>query len=57
MDREEKLTEVARIIERVREKLGSDYIPMADVRMYNHLMGELFGGKLGEDPELEEAKR
>lgn len=54
MNREEKLREMARIIKRLRDSLGDTYLPVADVRRYNHLMAELFG--LGEDPELQEAK-
>ena len=54
MNREEKLRELARITKRLRDNIGQEFLPAADVRRYNHLMGELF--EMGEDPELKEAK-
>lgn len=49
MNREEKLFELARITKRLRDLLGSEYLPAADVRRYNQLMTELF--YQGEDEE------
>ena len=50
MTREEKLTELARITKRLRDWLGSEYLPASDVRRYNKLMAELYG--IGDEPEL-----
>ena len=54
MNREEKLHELARTTKRLRDCLGSIYLPASDTRRYNHLMWELY--ELGEDLELQEAK-
>jgi hypothetical protein len=54
LTREEKLTELARITKRLRDYIGSTYLPSADTRRYNQLMAELYG--IGEDPEVQEAK-
>lgn len=56
MKREEKLSELARITVGIRNRIGSEYLPAADVRRYNQLMKELFGDMLGEDPEVQEGK-
>ena len=50
MTREEKLTELARITKRLRDWLGSEYLPASDVRRYNQLLAELYG--IGDEPEL-----
>ena len=51
MNRDEKTAELARITKRLRDRLGSEVLPEADTRRYNHLMYELYGDELTEDPE------
>ena len=52
MTREEKLTELARITKRLRDRLGSECLPAADVRRYNILLTKLYG--IGDEPEFDE---
>lgn len=57
MTKEERLTELARLINKLRNEclMGDRYLPMGDVRRYNQLVYELYGDELGEDPEILEA--
>ena len=43
MGRDEKVYELAELIDRLRGKIGFGYLPAADVRRYNQLMSELYG--------------
>ena len=54
MSREEKMAELARITKRLRDRLGSEYLPEADTRRYNHLMYELFRDELTNHAEIVE---
>lgn len=58
MTKEERLTELARLINKLRNEclMGDRYLPIGDVRRYNELVHALYGDELGEDPEIMEAK-
>ena len=54
MGRDEKVYELAELIDRLRGKIGFGYLPAADVRRYNQLMSELYdAGEYKEGQETE----
>ena len=55
MSREEKMAELARITKRLRDRLGSEYLPEADTRRYNHLMYELYGDDIAGESDPQKA--
>lgn len=50
-----KMNEYIELFHRIsRDLADGDYIAATDVRRYNHLLREISGNRIGEDPEMKE---